>query len=412
MDLMLIVLFISLIIILSGATYKKLQSNSITEPFIALVLGVIVGPDVLDLIHSAPASQEFKVLKTACEFTLAMALMATALRLPQHFFKKNAQTASVLVIVGMTLMWLLSSIVFYLMLPGFSVGLCLLLGAIIAPTDPVVASTLTSGKTAKKYLPGFVRHNLSFESGINDGLSYSIVFLALLIAGLASFDLAEWTTRIFLYENVLCAILAYLVGTGAGFIMKKSHKAGLMNKKTILPFSMAVALLLLASFNVLKMNGIVAAFVGSLAFAKDITSTEELEEKHVQESMERLTTTPVFFILGLMLPWQEWIALGWKALAIAGLILFFRRIPALLSLMQFMPKFRNKIFSSLLLGWFGPIGVASLYYAVLMKDKSGMEEAWIIPSLIVVASTVVHGLTSVPLEKLYHRKGTRGNELE
>ncbi|WP_081210547.1 cation:proton antiporter domain-containing protein [Salegentibacter sediminis] len=410
MDFMLIVFFISLFIILSGAVYKKLQSNSITEPFLALLLGVIVGPDVLGIIDSAPVSEEFKILETACQFTLAMTLMATALRIPQDFFKRNAQTASLLVIFGMTFMWLLGSLVFYLIVPNFSMGQSLLLGAVIAPTDPVVASTLTSGKMAKKYLPGFLRNNLSFESGMNDGLSYPIVFIALLLGGFATYDLADWTKRIFLYQNVLCAVLAYLVGNGAGFLMRNSHRAGLMNKKTILPFSMAVALFLLAGFNALQMNGIIAVFAGSLAFAKDITSNEELEEKHVQESMERLTTTPVFFILGLMLPWQQWNLLGWKAIAIPLLILIFRRIPAVLALMPFLPKFRNKIYSSLLLGWFGPIGVATLYYSVLMKEKSGMEEVWVIPSLIVVASTLVHGLTSVPLEKIYHRKASRLKE--
>ncbi|UJH92627.1 cation:proton antiporter [Antarcticibacterium sp. 1MA-6-2] len=215
MDLMLIVFFISLIIILSGAVYKKLQSYSITEPFLAIILGLIVGPDVFNLIESAPASEEFKILKTVCEFTIAMALMATALRLPQKFFTKNVQTASLLVIFGMLLMWLLGSTVFYLIIPDLSIGHSLLLGAIISPTDPVVASTLTSGKTAEKYLPGFIRNNLSFESGMNDGLAYPIVFLSLLIAGMANFDLAEWTTRILLYENILCAVLAYLVGSGA-----------------------------------------------------------------------------------------------------------------------------------------------------------------------------------------------------
>ena len=411
MDLMLIVFFMSLIIILSGAVYEKLQSNSITEPLVALVVGVIVGPDVLDIIHSASTLQEMKILKIACEFTIAVALMATALRLPQHFFRKNVRTASILVIFGMILMWLLGACVFYLTLPEFSFGLCLLLAAIIAPTDPVVASTLTSGKTGKKYLPPFLRNNLSFEAGVNDGLAYPFVFLGLLLAGFAQFDLAEWTTRILLYENVLCAILAYLVGMAAGFVLKKGNEAGLMNKKTVLPFSLAVALLLLSGFNVLKMNGIIAVFFGSLAFAKDITQNEESQEKNVQESMERLTTTPVFFILGLMLPWQDWIALGWKAFIIPVLILFFRRLPATLSLMPFMPDFKNKTFSAAMLGWFGPMGVATLYYATHIKEKAAMEEVWVIPSLIVVASTLVHGLSSVPLEKLYYKLSSRANEL-
>ncbi|UJH92628.1 hypothetical protein LZ575_09220 [Antarcticibacterium sp. 1MA-6-2] len=196
------------------------------------------------------------------------------------------------------------------------------------------------------------------------------------------------------------------------YLFKKAHQAGFMNLKTILPFSLAVALFLLAGFSAIKMNGIIAVFAGSLAFAQDITASEELEEKHIQESMERLTTTPVFFILGLMLPWQEWFSLGWKAIAIPILILLFRRIPGILLLMPFLPKLKNKIYSSLLVGWFGPIGVASLYYAISMTEKSGMEDAWVIPSLIVFASTVVHGLTSIPFEKLYYNKGSRANELE
>ncbi|HER40624.1 MAG TPA: hypothetical protein ENO10_05335 [Salinimicrobium catena] len=412
MDIMLIVFFISALMIFSGVVYKKLQQISITEPFLALLLGVIVGPDVLGIIKSAPAEDEFKILKTVCQFTLAMALMAAALRLPTGFFKKNRQTAIVLVTGGMILMWFLSSGVIFLALTGFSFVQCLLLGAIITPTDPVIASTLTSGKMAKKYLPGFLRNNLSFESGVNDGLAYPIVFLALLIAGYAGFGLKEWTTRVFLYETVLCAVLALLVGTGAGYIMKKAHKAGWMNKKTLLPFSIAVALVLLAGFNALKMNGIIAVFIGGYAFAQDITSHEDLEEKSLQESMERLTTSPALFILGLMLPWQAWYSLGWKAPAVILLILFFRRIPALLTLMPLLPKFRYKKYSSLLIGWFGPIGVSALYYAVEMKEKSGMEEAWIIPSLIVCGSTVVHGFTSIPLEKLYHRKAKRANEIK
>lgn len=406
MNLMLIVFFIALLMIASGAIYKKLTKISITEPFLALILGILVGPDVLHIIESAPAEKEMKILKTACEFTIAMALMATTLRLPHHFFRKDVVTLSNLVIFGMILMWLLSAGALYLVLDNFSFAECLLLGAIITPTDPVVASTLTTGATAKKYLPGFLRNSLAFEAGVNDGLAYPIVFLSLYFAGAATFGFEEWLTRIFLYENVLCAILAYIVGAGAGYLMKRAHKAGLMNKKTLLPYSLAVALLLLAGFNALNMNGIIAVFAGGFAFAKDITGNEDLEEEKVQSAMERLTTVPVFFILGLMLPWQEWIALGWTAIGVVLAILFLRRIPALLILVPVLPRFKNKIYSILLMGWFGPIGVATLFYAIHMHEKSVMEEVWIIPSLVVAASTVVHGLTSVPLEKLYDRKST------
>ena len=410
MDLMSIIFSISILMIFSGVIFKKLQINSITEPFIALVVGILIGPDVLNLITSAPQKEEFKILKTACEFTIAVALMATALRLPQNFFQKNIKTQSNLIVFGMIFMWLSSAVVAYLVLPMLSFPECLLLGAIVTPTDPVVASTLTTGKTAKKYLPGFLRNSLSFEAGVNDGLAYPIVFLSLFLTGAAGFGFGGWFTGVLLYETILCAILAYIVGKAAGFIMKKGHKAGLMSNKSLFSYSLAVTLVLLSGFDLLKMNGIIAVFVGGYAFAQDLTSNEDLEEEKVQDAMERMTTVPVFFILGLMLPWQEWISLGWSAVAVVVLILLFRRIPAILVLMPFLPLFRSKKHSGLLMGWFGPIGVATLYYGIHMQEKSGIEEVWVIPSLMVVASTIIHGLTSVPLEKLYFRKAGRANE--
>lgn len=401
---MLIVFFISVLIVSTGALYKKLQDISLTEPFIALVAGILVGPDVLNLITSADPEREFKVLKTACEFTIAMALMATALRLPDRFFRKNASSLTSLVLLGMLLMWLSSAAILYWVLPSFSFMECLLLGAIVAPTDPVVASTLITGQKAKKYLPSSIRSTLSFEAGVNDGLAFPIVLLSVFLVGSAEFTLDEWVTRVLLYESVLCGILAYGVGAGAGLTMKKAHKAGWMSNQTLLPFSMAVALLLLSGFNAMGMNGIIAVFIGGLAFARDITRNEEIKEEQVQESMERITTTPVFFILGLMLPWAEWYAMGWTAVVVVVLILLFRRIPVFLALKPVLPMFRKKPYSILVMGWFGPIGVAALYYAIHSKDKTMMDEAWVIPSLVVVASTVLHGLTSVPLEKMYHKK--------
>src|SRR5690606_36455060 len=162
MDLMMIILVVALLMIASGAVYHKLEVMSITEPYLALVLGVIVGPDVLDSIKSASPHKAFEVLKTDCELTIGIALLATPLRLPKHILRKNFVTLSNLVIFGMIFMCLLSAGVFYFILPDLSFFACVLLGAIITPTDPVVASTLTTGKTAKKYLPKFIKDSLSF----------------------------------------------------------------------------------------------------------------------------------------------------------------------------------------------------------------------------------------------------------
>ena len=64
-------------------------------------------------------------------------------------------------------------------------------------------------------------------------------------------------------------------------------------------------------------------------------------------------------------------------------------------------RYKGVIDGNLFLGWFGPIGVAALYYANLSVGEAGVEEAWVIGSLIICASILVHGLSATPLTRLY-----------
>lgn len=403
MDLMITIFFVSLIILLLGILVKPLQNIFLTEPLIAMVAGIVLGPALLNIIGT-DISHSFTVLEKAAEFTIAMALMATALRIPRHYYTNNFLSQSNIVFSGMILMWLAGSAILYLISGGFSLAECLLLGAIVTPTDPVIASTIVSGEKAEKYLPASVRNTLSFESGVNDGLAYPIVLLSILLVSTPEFNSREWIMQTVLYETVLCGIIAYFVGYLAGITMDKAHQNNLMNTKSVLSFSLGLAFLLLSGLNILQMNGIIGVFIGGIAYSNHISDNEDIQEERVQETMERIFTIPVFFIFGLMLPWQEWFSLGWDAVWIVLLILLLKRIPALLALKPTLPQFKDKFYEVLIMGWYGPIGVAALYYAILAKDKTLFDDAWIIPSLIVFASTLIHGISSLPVEKWYHKK--------
>lgn len=401
MDLMLTIFFVSALIVALGAVEKSMQKMLLTDPLVSMIAGIALGPELLNILHF-DNPDNFTILKIAAEFTMAMALMATALRIPRYFYTSNFVTQTVTVIGGMVLMWLASTGIFYLLLGSFAESL--LLGAIVTPTDPVIASTIVTGEKAKKYLPASIRNTLSFEAGVNDGLAYPIVLLTVFFVSTGDFSLQGWLTQTLLYEVVLCGILAYGIGYLAGVAMINAHKRKMMDTRSILSFSLALAFLLLSGLNMLNMNGIIGVFIGGIAYSNNISKNDEIQEQKVQETMERLFTLPVFFIFGLMLPWQEWVSLGWTALGIVLLILFFRRIPAFLALKPVLPRFKAKLYDVLVLGWYGPIGVAALYYAILVRGKTSLDEAWIIPSLIIFASTVVHGLTSLPVEKWYHNK--------
>ena len=105
-------------------------------------------------------------------------------------------------------------------------------------------------------------------------------------------------------------------------------------------------------------------------------------------------------LLGLALPWDKWLGLGWGGLLLVVAVLLLRRLPALLLLRRFLPQLRG-IQDALFVGWFGPIGVAALFYAFLSLDKTGLESAWVVGSMILCASIFAHGLTAVHLAQLY-----------
>ncbi len=86
-----------------------------------------------------------------------------------------------------------------------------------------------------------------------------------------------------------------------------------------------------------------------------------------------------------------------------------RRLPWLLALTPLIPR-AGGVRDGLFLGWFGPIGIAALFYATLAEHQAGMHEAWVVGSLVISVSVLVHGMSAAPLTHLYgrHAFGTPG----
>jgi NhaP-type Na+/H+ or K+/H+ antiporter len=84
-------------------------------------------------------------------------------------------------------------------------------------------------------------------------------------------------------------------------------------------------------------------------------------------------------------------------------VLVLRRLPAVLALRPLLGPLRGRVKDVLFLGWFGPIGAAALYYASFSLRETGIEEAWVVGSLIICSSVLVHGVSATPLTKLYGR---------
>lgn len=155
----------------------------------------------------------------------------------------------------------------------------------------------------------------------------------------------------------------------------------------------------------LHLDGVLAAFVAGLAFNLTSTGTERTAEVEIDEAVNRFAVLPMFVLLGATLPWTEWGELGWAAIVLALAVLLLRRLPVLLLLKR---PLHLGWPDALYLGWFGPVGVSAVFYLTLEAEELGLPETVMAAGImIVVVSTVAHGVTSSAGRLLYRRDPDR-----
>lgn len=384
--------------LLSGSIRRSLFSG----PLVALLVGVLLGPAALGLLDPAGWGSQETILEQAARLTLAISLMGVALRLPKRELFRGWRSLAVLLGLVMPLMWLVSGLLVYLIV-GVPFLVALLVGAVVTPTDPVVSSTIVTGELAEENLPNRLRYTLSGESGANDGLAYPFVLLPILLLSRPPGEaLSHWLTHTLLWEVGAAVVFGTLVGFGAGRLLEWAQFKGTMERTSFLAYTLALSLAVLGAAKLLGTDGVLAVFVAGLTFDAAVSESDRAEEERVQEAVSRFFILPIFVLLGMMIPWKEWLELGWVGVLLALAVLLLRRLPAVLALMPLLGRVGGTR-DALFLGWFGPIGVAALFYANFSVGEAGVEEAWVIGSLIICASILVHGLSATPLTKLYGR---------
>jgi NhaP-type Na+/H+ or K+/H+ antiporter len=379
------------------------ERTPVSEPLIALIAGVLIGPAVLGLLDLAALGNQTLILEEAALITLGVALVGVALRLPIGYSSSNWRLLFVLLGIVMPLMWIVGGLLAYLIL-GVPLWVAVLIGAIVTPTDPVVASSIVAGGVAERNLPARLRHAISSESGFNDGLALPFVVLPVLVLTEPPGEvLGHWLTHTILLEIVGGAALASLMGYLAGKTLRWAERKETMERTSLLTISLALSLSVLGVTELLHLNGVLAAFVAGIVFNFAGSSDAKESQEEIQEAISRFFDLPIFVLLGMALPWQGWLDLGWRGPLLVVAVLVLRRLPTVLALRPLLGPLRGRARDVLFLGWFGPIGAAALYYAAFSLRETGIEEAWVVGSLIISASVLVHGVSATPLTKLYGR---------
>jgi NhaP-type Na+/H+ or K+/H+ antiporter len=375
---------------------RSIRRMPLSEPLIALLLGVLLGPQLLGLLDIGPELRDPLLLEGA-RLLLAGSVMAAALRFPVTELTSLTRSVVLLLLVVMPLAAAAGGVAALLL--GLPLALALVLGACLSPTDPVLAASVVTGEPAEHDLPARIRRLLTTESGANDGLALPLVGLAL-VSVLPATHFTDAATRL-AWEVFGGVVIGLLLGMLAGWAVRVAARQRSLTRGPELVFTLLLAVAVLGVARLAGTDGVLAVFVAGLAYNRFVDQHERGSQDAIDEAVNRYAVIPLFLILGAVLPWREWIDFGPVAILFVVVVLLIRRLPFVLALARPLGlRWRDATFA----GWFGPVGVSAVFY-LAHSLHAGVEDPRLFAAgtLAIAANVVAFGVTATPGRKLYAR---------
>jgi sodium/hydrogen antiporter len=392
--------FFLAVVVIYGALGLWLGRFSITMPMVFVLVGALIGEHGLSWF---PITMSAETIRTLSEVTLALLLFADASTLSIKEVGEDATLPGRLLLIGMPLTVVLGSVLAYLLNPNFDLGLALLVGAILAPTDAALGLPIFNNPL----VPVRIRRALNVESGLNDGIATPLVtmFIALSIGEFTGAE-ARWLLGA-LNEIVIAIAVGVVVGMLGGWLYSLSSKKNWTTSTAQQIGNLALALCAFFSSLALGGNGFIAAFVGGIFFGY-------ISRHHLHKVTEYTEVTGTLLSLGV------WLIFGGKLVillfedfspiafiyALLSLTVV-RMIPVTIALIQRKLRWDTQ----LIMGWFGPRGLASVVF-VLMAVETATEVGLELQNSIFMAmvgwtillSILLHGFSALPLAEWYNRR--------
>lgn len=278
------------------------------------------------------------------------------------------------------------------LLIGLSWTESLLLGALLSPTDPV----LTSNIVTNPRVPRLVRHSLNLESGLNDGLALPAVLTFLAALSTQSQHFVWW--RFVLQDVGLGFLYGLVLGWLASWLMPSESRRALehpipSHQKSLYALGVAFAtygLTVLAPPG----NGFIAVFVAAIVLGVRRPDLRLHFEQRADEIVE-IVKLGIFVVFGSLLTLGALESNGWAALGlVAATFLIARPLAVWIALIGTDTDRQTRLF----MGWFGPKGVATMTFSLLVLDQhiANGEQIFDLTALVVFCSIAAHGLTDTP----------------
>lgn len=376
---------------------RRLQDRSITPPMVFGAFGLIIGQAGLGVADFSMTEGFAHIL---AELTLILVLFIDAARIDVARLKVDHDLPVRMLAIGMPLTIILGAGAALLLFSELTLWHALVLAAILAPTDAALGQAVVSSPQ----VPVRIRQALNVESGLNDGVALPAVLLFACFAGIAHggpTGTAGW-----IQFGILQLTLGPLVGLAIGYAgargIDTAVSKGWMAGDFTGPAALALALACYSLAELVGGNGFIAAFVGGLAFGVGVRDhCHSLFE--FAEAEGQLLTLIAFLLFGAVLLPEALGHLSVTTVVYAVLSLtVIRMVPVAISLLGMGLKPQTVGF----IGWFGPRGLASLLFVLLVLEDvhaPGAETVMITAVTTVALSTLLHGLSASPGARWYAR---------
>ena len=373
----------------------------ISFALIYLIIGIVLGPYGFKLIDLEP---DAKFLERVTEFVVLISLYSCGLKMNRRL--NPVAWRSTVRLIGFLMpisIFAIAAVAHWLL--GMEWGPAILLGGILAPTDPVLASEVQLAHTEDR---DELRFGLTSEGGLNDALAFPFVYFGIhwLKEGNNWQDwFKQWVAVDLIWAVAAGLVMGLLVPRAVVWVDQKLRQFTKVDNLMEDFVALSTILLTYSLTEIVNGYGFLAVFVAGMVAQRRY---EDPEKSHSQleftEQIEKLMEVGIILLLGSLLRWEAVRSHAGQALLVGGLLLFvIRPVGAWISTIggRYTPVTRW------LFGWFGVRGVGSIYYLSYafgngLKDTLGEQIAWI-TYITIVLSVILHGTSTTPLMNTYNR---------
>ena len=377
-----------------AAVSGRIAGTSLTAPIVFAAAGLLMGTEVLGFIDLSPLGDD---VQTLAEATLAVVLFSDASRIDVRALRGEAAVPARLLGVGLPLTIVAGFVVALPLFGGLGWAEALLLAVILAPTDAALGQAVVM----LPRLPSRVRQSLNVESGLNDGICVPVFLVVLAVASVESDRLgASSAVRVVAEQIGYGALAGAIAGAAGAAALLVAGRAAHADSDWLEIVPLAAAGLAWGIAHPIGGSGFIAAFVGGVAF-QAFRRDSEGEVGHLIEEVGEALGAVTFVVFGAVLLGP---ALGELSVAVV--------LYALLSLtlIRMAPVAAALAGSGMrrptvgFIGWFGPRGLASIVFALMLEEDGGVTHAETVMTAVFVTvglSVLLHGVSAAPLADRY-----------